>query len=92
MTDEDHCPVCGPWPRAERQRRRKSDDYFQMSRKGTCAFCRAAFFEAIRVWVKDEEEMDALTEAIREDRRKGNPRPNGHELLKEIRARKATRH
>jgi hypothetical protein len=63
-----------------------------MSHKGTCAFCRAAFFEAIRVWVKDEEEMDALTEAIREDRRKGNPRPNGHELLKEIRARKATRH
>jgi len=38
------------------------------------------------------EEMDELAEAIREDRRKGNPRPNGHLLLKEIRARKATRH
>ena len=58
---------------------------------GICMRCDLAFWESITVWVKDEEEMDALAAAVREDRRRGNPRPNGHELLKEIRERKATR-
>jgi hypothetical protein len=54
--------------------------------------CDLVFWQSITVWVKDDDEMDALAEAVREDRRKGNPRPNGHELIKEIRERKATRH
>jgi hypothetical protein len=39
----------------------------------------------------EPEELDDLCEAIREDMRKGN-RTNGHLLLEELRARKATKH
>jgi hypothetical protein len=83
------CVLCKDWPRAEKATRRLEINYFP---KGICIRCDLAFWQAITVWVKDEEEMDALREAIREDRRERNPRPNGHELLKEIRVRKATRH
>jgi hypothetical protein len=93
---EDNCTVCSAWPKAERAERRReqfdSDDYVRMSTKGVCAFCWMEFFQSIMVITDSPEEMDALREAIRESRRKGNPMPNGHELLKEIRARKAAEH
>jgi hypothetical protein len=45
------------------------------------------FWKDICVVTDSEEEYEALKQAIREDRRRGNPMPNG-QLLKEIRARK----
>ena len=88
---EKDCAVCSAWPRAERAQRRIDGDYVRMPLTGTCARCLAAFWQGICVTTKDEEETNALRKAIREDRRKGNPRPNGHQLLKEIRS-KAAKH
>ena len=45
----------------------------------------------ISVWSR-RPMKNSTRQAIREERRKGNPAPNGHELLKQIRARKATKH
>jgi len=56
--------------------------------KGTCGRCWAAFWKDICVVTDSEEEYEALKQTIREGRRRENPMPNGHELLKEIRARK----
>jgi len=50
------------------------------------------FLQNIYVECADEFELEELKEAIRAERRKGNPRPNGHELLEEIRAKWATKH
>jgi hypothetical protein len=86
---ERDCPLCRNWPRAEKAARRWETTSFPA---GICMRCDLVFWQSITVWVKDDDEMDALAEAVREDRRKGNPRPNGHELIKEIRERKATRH
>ena len=86
---ERDCVLCKDWPRREKVWRRLEIDDLA---KDICVRCNWAFWQGFIVWAKDEEEMDELAEAIREDRRKGNPRPNGHLLLKEIRARKATRH
>jgi hypothetical protein len=86
---EKRCPICKDWPRAESPQRREDIDVIPI--KGACARCVMAFVKNICVMTKDQEETDALREAIREDRRKANPRPNGHELLKEIRARKLTK-
>jgi hypothetical protein len=86
---ERDCALCKDWPRAEKAARRWEATYFPA---GICMRCDLAFWESITVWCDSREEEEALHEAIREDRRKGNPRPNGHELLKEIRARKAAKH
>ena len=85
---EKDCAVCGAWPRAERARRRSEGDYIRLPIKGTCGRCWAAFWKDICVVTDSEEEYEALKQAIREGRRRENPMPNGHELLKEIRARK----
>jgi hypothetical protein len=91
---EDNCVVCGQWPKADREANRLAIK--DLPSKGVCTLCRQAsfleFWQSITVWCDSEAEMDELMEAVREDRRKGNPRPNGHELLREIRERKATRH
>jgi hypothetical protein len=87
---EDDCVICSGC--VERRRQRFSSDYIQIPIRGVCDQCQLEFWRGIMIVCDSQEEMDALREAIREDRRKGNPRPNGHELLKEIRARKATKH
>jgi hypothetical protein len=79
---ERDCAVCKDWPRREKVWRRLEIDDLP---KGICVRCNWAFWHGFIVWTKDEVEMDELTEAIREDRRKGTPRPNGHELLKQLR-------
>jgi hypothetical protein len=86
---EDDCVVCPGC--VERRRQLFSSDYIQIPIKGVCDFCQMEFWRAITVVCDSQEEMDALREAIREDRRRGNPRPNGHELLREIRS-KAPKH
>jgi hypothetical protein len=75
--------------RAEKAARRWETTNFPA---GICMRCNLAFWESITVWVDSREEEDVVHESVREELRRGNPRPNGHELLKEIRARKATRH
>jgi hypothetical protein len=74
---------------SNRNRRFFSSDYVQIPLKGVCIQCQGEFCMSITVSVESLEEMDALREAIGEDRRRGNPRPNGHELLKEIRRKTA---
>jgi len=65
-----------------------------MSRKGTCAFCMCGNLRVpLGCWVKDEDEMTALggQKLFEKNRLKVNPSQR-HDLLKEIRARNATRH
>jgi hypothetical protein len=68
---ERDCTLCKNWPRAEKAARRWETTYFP---SGICMRCDLVFWQSITVWVKDDDEMDALAEAVREDRRKGNPR------------------
>ena len=65
------CALCKDWPRHEKVWRRMEIDDLARS---ICVRCNWAFWQGFIVWTKDEVEMDELAEAIREDRRKGNPK------------------
>ena len=80
---EKRCPICKHWPRAERPQRREDIDVIPI-RGGVCARCVMAFVKNICVMTDSQEEMDALREAIREDRRKGLFRPS-FMVLEELR-------
>ena len=85
---EDQCSICGQWPaanRAEHRREHFSSDYARMPLEGVCMFCQLEFWKTIMVATDSQEELEALRDAVRQERRKGSLR-SAHELLSEIRA------
>jgi hypothetical protein len=50
-----------------------------MALEGVCNFCQMEFWQSIMVVTNSREELEALQEAIRQERRKGSLRP-AHEL------------
>jgi len=61
-----------------------------MPLKSVCAQCQGGFLQSIMVVVESPEELEALQQAVGQERRKGSLRP-AHDLLQEIRS-KATEH
>ena len=80
---ERDCVVCADWPRAKKPKHRSELDRIPIN--GTCARCYLAFVRNITVYVDSKAELEALQDAVRQERRKGSLR-SGHELLREIRA------
>jgi hypothetical protein len=87
---ERDCLVCSEWPRAERPRRRTTLNSLPFVHRTVCARCWMAFVKNFCVTVENEEEGDALREAVHEERRRGSERP-AKEILQDLR-RKRTKH
>jgi hypothetical protein len=84
---EDVCVICSAWPAEDREHRRSEyfSSYARMPLEGVCAFCVWEFWKGIMVVTDSLEELEALRDAVRAERRKGSLR-SAHELLREIRA------
>jgi len=88
---EKDCVICSAWPRAERAQRRIDGDYIRFPIKGACARCWLAFVKEICIVTDSPEELDALRQAVRRERKAGRLTP-AQELLEQIRSEKPTKH
>jgi hypothetical protein len=86
---EDQCSICAGC--VERRRQHFSSDYFEISIKGVCEECLFEFWKAITVVCDSQEELEALRDAVRAERRRGVFRPSAL-VLQELRSKAPTKH